>query len=289
VLRVVGRRALPRRARWSSRSAVVYRKPVVIERGLAGKIPFAAVGSGSPIVVSAGLSPATGVDSDRFVRGALAPLHQLAARRLLIVLNRRRELPADVSMSDLAAEYAEAIRAVCDPPVDVLGISTGGSIAQQLAAEHPDTVRRLVLLSTACRLGPAGRDLSRRIAALLRAGRTRSALGVVCASLAPPGLRTLARGVGWAAAGRLIADPVAAADLAATLEAEDGFDLARCEPIEATTLLIAGGRDRFYSPDLFTATAALIPNSQLRLFPRRGHITVATDRRARATAVGFLG
>ena len=37
--------------------------------------------------------------------------------------------------------------------VDVVGTSTGGSIAQQLAADHPETVRRLALLSTACRLG----------------------------------------------------------------------------------------------------------------------------------------
>lgn len=259
-----------------------------LERGLASGIPYAAIGSGSPIVVAAGLWPSTGVDSDGLVRGAFAPLRPLSGRRL-IVLNRRAGLPANLTMSDLATEYAEAIRALCDSPVDVMGASTGGSIVQQLAADHPATVRRLVLLSTACRLGTFGRDVSSRVAALLRSGRTRSALGLVGMSLAPRGFRTLARATTWAAAGRLIADSVGAADLAATLEAEEHFDLARClQPIQATTLIIAGERDRFYSPELFAETAALIPRSQLHLVPSRGHITVATSRRAQATIAGFL-
>jgi len=46
--------------------------------------------------------------------------------------------------------------------VDVVGMSTGGSIAQQLAADHPATVRRLGLISTAGRCASAedGFDLA---------------------------------------------------------------------------------------------------------------------------------
>jgi pimeloyl-ACP methyl ester carboxylesterase len=240
-------------------------------------------------VVSAGGWTATGVDSDRFVRGVLAPLRQLEARRRLIVLNRRPNLPDGMSMGDLAAEYADAIRAQYDEPVDVAGTSTGGSIVQQLAADHPDTVRRLVLISTAYRLSPMGREVQSQVAVLLRAGRTRSAISQVGASLAPTSMRTVARALGWIVAGRVLTDSPAAADFAATLEAEDGFDLSQCKrPIEAKTLIIGGGHDRFYSPDMFTATSTLIPNSHLQLFPRRGHITVASDRRAQATIAGFL-
>jgi pimeloyl-ACP methyl ester carboxylesterase len=262
---------------------------VEIERGKLGAIPYAAVGAGRPVVVSAGLWPTTGVDGDRFVRGVLAPVRGLAAQRRLFVVNRRAGLPASLTMSDLAAEYADSIRGHLDGPVDLVGTSTGGSIAQQLAADHPGLIRRLVLLSTACRLGAYGRELQSLVAAELRAGRVRRALGVGAADLAPPGLRTLARGVGWAAARRVVTSAEGAADLAATLEAEDGFDLARCErPIQAKTLIIGGGRDRYYSADLFEETAALIPGSLLRLFPRRGHIAVTTDRRAQAMLAGFL-
>jgi len=262
---------------------------VETERGKIGSIPYAAIGSGRPVVVSAGLWPTTGVAGDGFVRGVLAPVRALAGQRRLIAVNRRADLPANLTMSDLAAEYAGAIRADLDGPVDLLGTSTGGSIAQQLAADHPDVVRRLVLLSTACRLGPYGRHLQARVAADLRAGRVRRAVGAGAADLAPPGLRALARGLGWAAARRVVPSGSAAADLAVTLEAEDGFDLAACErPIQAKALIIGGGRDRFYGAGLFEETAGLIPGSLLRLFPRRGHISVTSDRKAQAMLAGFL-
>lgn len=259
-----------------------------IERGLAGAIPYAALGSGDSVMVLAGLWPRTGVESDRLVHGALAPLHRLRTTRRLIVFNRRRSLPVGMSMSDLAAECADAIRTEFGTPVDVVGTSTGGSIAQQLAAEHPEAVRRLVLLSTACRLGPVGRDLQSQIAARLRAGRIRSAVSLAGANLAPWGLRSVARGLAWVTAPHVLPDPTTVSDLAVTLEAEDGFDLAECPQIQAKTLIVAGGRDRFYGSDLLRATAAVIPDSHLHLFPRRGHISVANDPRAQATIAGFV-
>jgi pimeloyl-ACP methyl ester carboxylesterase len=262
---------------------------VSIERGVIGALPYAAVGSGPALVLCSGLWPVTGVAGDRFVHGVLAPVRSLIRRRRLVVLNRRADLPRGLTMSDLAAEYATAITDHLDAPVDVVGTSTGGSIAQQLAAEHPAAVSRLVLLSTACRLGPLARELQAKMAAELRAGQVRGAASSAAAGLAPPGLRALAGGLGWVAARRVIPTALAAADLAATMEAEDGFDLAACDrAIEAMTLIVGGGRDRFYNADLFRETAALIPRSQLQVIRRRGHVSVTTDRRTQAMIAGFL-
>ena len=252
-------------------------------------VPYAAIGSGPPVVICAGLWPTTGVDSGTLVRGALSPVRPMSRQRRLIVLNRRPGMPVAATMREIAAEYADAIQGHFGAPVDVLGTSTGGSIAQQLAADHPHAIRRLVLLSTACRLGPVGRDLQAQVATELESGRIRSAAALAAANLAPRGLRPVAGGLGWAAAGRMFTDARVVSDLVATLRAEDGFDLATCpQPIQAPTLIVAGGRDRFYSAHLVTETAALIPNSTLRSFPRRGHMSVANDRRARATIAGFL-
>ena len=80
----------------------------------------------------------------------------------------------------------------------------------------------------------------------------------------------------WLAGPRLLAGGDDLADMATTIEAEDAFDLASCRsPIRRPTLILAGGEDRFYSPELFAETARLIPGSRLRVFEGRGHVTVA--------------
>jgi pimeloyl-ACP methyl ester carboxylesterase len=259
------------------------------ERGMMGRLPYAAVGSGPPLVVLAGLSPTTGVEGDGMLRGSLGPFVALAPKRRLVLFNRRPGLPRGMTMAGLAGEHADAIRDGLAAPVDVVGISTGGSIAQQLAADHPEAVRRLCLMSTACRLGPTGRSLQRRVAVRIRGGARRQALAVMAAGLVPPRRGQIAAGcAGWLLGPRLINDPRDLDDMATTIEAEDAFDLAACPPIRSPALVLAGRDDRFYSPGLFEETARLIPDAHLRLFPGRGHITVMSDRGCRAALAGFL-
>ncbi len=253
----------------------------MLERGTLGTLPYAALGTGPPLVVLAGLSPTAGAQSDGMVKASLGPLAAVARSRRVIVLNRRTGLPRGMTMAELAAEHAAAL----PEPVDVVGISTGGSIAQQLAADRPQAVRRLVLISTACRLGAEGRELQRRVAARIRAGARGEALAVMAAGLVPRG-KAAAGLAGRLLGPRLIGDDLA--DLATTIEAEDGFDLAACRPIRAPTLILAGAEDRFYSRALFEETARLIADSTLRRFAGRGHITVMSDPGARAELSGFL-
>jgi pimeloyl-ACP methyl ester carboxylesterase len=191
-------------------------------------------------------------------------------------------------MAELAAEHAEAIRALETGPVDVVGVSTGGSIAQQLAVDHPQTVRRLVLLSTGCRLLPETRRMQARVAADVRQGRPERAIVSGAADVLLPQLEPPAR---------LLAPLVAPlvrglgdlSDLAATIEAEDAFDLGRAAgTIRAPTLIVCGARDRFYPRSLLEQTQRLIPGSRLHLVPRRGHLTAVGSARAIAIVRGFL-
>ena len=250
---------------------------MTMERGVVGRLPFLATGSGPPMLFVGGLSLEAGVDAagTEWMTGSL--LAPFATQRRVLFVNRRPGLPRGITVAELAAEHADAIRALGAGPVDVAGISTGGSIAQQLAADHPDVVARLVLLCTACRLGPEGRVLQRRVAARVRGGAHRQALAVMVAGLVPPGRGQVAAGaVGWLAGPRLLAGDDDLADMATTIEAEDAFDLAACaRPIQAPTLILAGAQDRFYSRELFEETARLIPGSRLRVFEGRGHVTVA--------------
>jgi len=109
------------------------------------------------------------------------------------------------------------------------------------------------------------------------------------AGLVPPRRGQLAAAaLAWLAGPRLLAGGDDLSDMATTIEAEDEFDLARCRPIEAPTLILAGHDDRFYSPELFAETARLIPGSRLRIFDGRGHITVTMHREWRQEIERFL-
>ena len=243
---------------------------------MAGRLPSLAQGTGAPLLFLGGLTVKAGVDAAGTEWMTRALLQPFATCRRVVFVNRRQGLPRGMSMADLAEEHADAIRSLGAGPVDVAGISTGGSIAQQLAADHPDVVDRLVILCAACRLGPEGRTMQRRVAARIRRGAHAQALAVMMTAVVPPWRGQLAA----AAVARLAAPlvPYSAddlADMATTIEAEDAFDLAACRsPIRAPTLILAGGEDRWYSPELFAETARLIPDSRLRVFEGRGHVTV---------------
>jgi pimeloyl-ACP methyl ester carboxylesterase len=247
-----------------------------MERGMVGRLPFIAMGAGSPMLYIGGLALQAGVEAAGTEWMNAALLEPFVTRRRVLFVNRRRGLARGMSMAELAAEHADAIRSLEVGPVDVAGLSTGGSIAQQLAADHPDVVGRLLLLCTACRLGPEGKAMQRRVAARIRRGAHRQALAVVMAALVPPKRgQVVAGALGWLAGPRLLAGGDDLADLATTIEAEDTFDLATCRnPIRSPTLILGGSEDRFYSPELFAETARLIPDSRMRVFEGRGHLTV---------------
>lgn len=56
-------------------------------------------------------------------------------------------------MPGLARQAAGLLDALGQPSTDVLGVSFGGAVAQELASANPHRVRRLVLASTMCGLG----------------------------------------------------------------------------------------------------------------------------------------
>lgn len=260
-----------------------------IERGVAGLIPYAAIGEGPPLTVLAGLLPMTGVDGDRLVRMTLEPFARLADRHQVVLFNRRSNLPRAISFAEIATEHADAIRSTFGGRADVIGVSTGGSIAQQLAADHPDTVQRLVLASTGCRLEGYTKALQRRIAARIRAGAPRRALAVGLAEVVPPWRGRILMALVALACGPYLLDHTGDLDdMATTIEAEDTFDLAACPTIRARTLILAGTQDRFYSRELLQETAALIPGSELTLLTGRGHVTALSDKRFTDAVERFL-
>ena len=56
-------------------------------------------------------------------------------------------------MHGLARQAAHLLDALGHPDADVLGVSFGGAVAQELTLANPHRVRRLVLASTTCGIG----------------------------------------------------------------------------------------------------------------------------------------
>jgi pimeloyl-ACP methyl ester carboxylesterase len=258
------------------------------EGALYGGLPYLAVGQGPPLVVFSGLSAEHANPTGLARRFELQALKPKARHFTVYAVNRKPRLPAGSTIQDLAGHYAEAIAHEFPDPVCVEGISTGGSIAQQFAIDHPHLVRRLVLAATACRLSPHGRQVQRRFAELTKDGRPRrayAALGPTLAATAIGG-RAFAALMWLFRASQRADDP---SDMLVTVAAEDTFDASpQLHRITAPTLLVAGGRDRFYSPKLFRETAECIPNARLRLYQDKGHAGVMTHKPAIREIVAFL-
>jgi pimeloyl-ACP methyl ester carboxylesterase len=184
---------------------------------------------------------------------------------------RRPGLPPGYTLADMAGDYAAMIREEFGGPVDVIGVSTGGSIVQHFAADHPDLVRRLVIHSSAYTLSPSARAAQMEVARLASQRRWREAWALVLGALLPPG--PLAHPLAWLASLLLsLSPPKDPSDLVITVEAEDRFDFKdHLAQITAPTLVVAGDRDPFYTEALFRETAAGIPNARLILYPGMGH------------------
>ena len=237
------------------------------------------LGSGPPLLFLPGLTPDHTTPRGWARRFALHQMRPYADRRQVWWVGRRRGLAPGATMADIAGDYAVVLREWGEEPIDVVGVSTGGSVALQLAADHPELVNRLVLVASACRLGPGGRSGQHRVlTALERGDRRRAGAELMALTAGGPGMARVFGAGGWLLPGLLVGhrDP----DLLATLRAEDAFDLtARLGSIETPTLVVGGERDAFYGADLFRETAHGLPRGQVLLYPGIGHGGTVSHRR----------
>jgi pimeloyl-ACP methyl ester carboxylesterase len=261
--------ARPRRGRTPGRL-------VVHEGLLPGGLPYLAVGQGPPLVVFSAFTAEHANPSGAARRFYLQPLRPLTRHFTVYLVNRKPRLPAGATIEDLAGHYAHALEQAFTGPVAIVGVSTGGSIAQQFAIDHPQLVDRLVLVATACRLAPAGRQAQRDLARFILAGQPRRAWAATGPALATTAVGgRLYAAMLWLSGPRIT--PNDPSDMLTVIEAEDRFDAApQLHRITAPTLVVAGERDRYYSPALFRETAERIRGARPRLYPGKGHAAVAT-------------
>jgi pimeloyl-ACP methyl ester carboxylesterase len=213
-------------------------------------------------------------DWDPRITNGLAALREVIILDYPGVAGSGGQTPTTVpAMTNDLASFCNAINLKI---FDVLGFSLGGMIAQQLALDHPDMVRRIILLGT----GPRGgegmtftdlsiEDLDDPVALILHAFFTPSQISQAAghAYLERIQLRKANRDAG-------VARQAAISQLEAIREfgvipSENRF--AMLGKIQHPALVVHGNKDVVVMPINAFLLAQHLPNAQLMMYPEASH------------------
>ncbi len=173
-------------------------------------------------------------------------------------------------MPELARVVVAALDELGHERVDVLGFSFGGALAQQLAHNAPERVRRLALVATGCGLGstPGSPTAISAVSNPLRY-YSRDWFDLTNRFLGEPeseDVDALAR----------LAGPPSLLGYSYQLWALASWSsLPWLHLVEAPTLVVAGALDRLIPPSNAFQLAGLLPTSRLHVLPDAGHLLMS--------------
>jgi 3-oxoadipate enol-lactonase len=192
------------------------------------------------------------------------------------------------SIHGVAAKLASLLEGLQTGPVHVVGLSMGGTIAQQFALDYPHLLRSLVLVSTFAALRPDSIGgwiyFLQRFIIVNTLGLSAQA-NVVAQRVFPDPIHSQLRGM-------LVktitsADPRAYRKAMASL----GFfnSVKRLGEIKVPTLVMTGARDSTVTPTRQQLLLDLIPSARQVLIPEAGHaVPVDQAERFNEELLAFL-
>lgn len=245
-------------------------------------VPYAKISDNGPeLVVFTGSELEHQPPTSTARQGFSIGLKRLTRQYSVYLTSRKQNLPKGCTARDMSNDFAEMIRTDIGKPVHIMGMSSGGSSAMHLAADHPDLVNKLVLAMTGYRLNPNGKrvaELWRDLALKEDWQALYQRMGVDVAEGSTPEwlTRLMMRLFGKA----LLGAPKSGSDFAIVLDSDINLDVKdKLSNIRQLTLVIGGEKDPFYGADNIRDTARLIPNATLRLLKNGGHAVVKTQTR----------
>ena len=256
-----------------------------------GEFPYVRIGNGPEnLVILPGITlenePPSRLDAWMYRFG----FSRFADGRTIYVVNRRRGMPPHYTTRDMAADYARVMEGELGPS-RVMGFSTGGSIAQYVALDHPELVGKLVLVVSASCLSDEGVETCERWRKLAQGRRWRELRADMASVNVTSEANKRLAGAFMAVFGRFVlGTPSDPSDFLTTLEADLGHDTTgRLPEISAPTLIIGGSEDTFFSERLLRETAGKIPGAELRVYEGIGHgVPKERKRQYEDDALAFL-
>ncbi|OGA79366.1 MAG: hypothetical protein A3G81_31495 [Betaproteobacteria bacterium RIFCSPLOWO2_12_FULL_65_14] len=237
-----------------------------IERVNNVDIAYRRAGNGAPVLL---LHP-IGLDSSWWRPFS----EQLAPRFCVVAMDFRGHggsapIRGDLELADLADDAAGLLRALGLVPAQVVGLSMGGMVAQYLAIRHPDVVRSLVLLATACTLPDEARKQMVERGEIARQDGMRAVLDATLERWFTPA--ALTSELAKRCERRFLENDVES--WAASWRAISRLDtLPLLKRIEAPTLVVTGDRDLSTPPAAARVIADNIPAAALTIIKGAPHM-----------------
>jgi len=248
---------------------------IMAEKGAFGNgVPYVRFGKGRRTLLIFSGGPGNLLPSVLTLR-LFNQFKHLSKECMIYMMSRKAGLPEGYTTRDMAEDYAAVIRDEFNGgPVDAMGVSYGGLIAQHLAADHPEQIRRSVIAMAAYRLCDEGKKVDMRFAELLSEGKKRAAFSSLSPVIDGGGIR---KGFAKFFIGLLgplmLSKPATPTDLLVEAKAEIMHDSKnRLAEIKVPTLVIGGDSDYYFPVELYRETAAGIPNARLVLYKGKGHM-----------------
>ena len=226
-------------------------------------------GRGEPLVLVHGLG-----DDHRAWRRSLPDL-LLSHRVILYDLRGHGQTTlgeADGSLRQLGDDLVALLDVIGVDSGDVAGFSLGGTIAMRVAIDHPERVRRLVLVATSSRVGRSAADWYRQRVELVarRDAELRHTLDRDTADVYAQSPNELDEGL--LIRRQSTADPRGYGNACAAMAALNAAPLdSELPKIQAPTLIVASEKDQHCPPKAAEIIARGITGSRLEIVPAAGH------------------
>ena len=237
-------------------------------------LPYTKIGDKPSIYVELeGLTyknePASGIPLKQSIKS-----HKILAKEFTIyIVGRKPNLPEDYTFDNIAEDYGNMIRNEFKKPVIVAGLSTGGQIAQYLAANHPDTIEKLIIISAAYKLSNEGKKIEGKSAEYFKQGKYGKSLANMISLIYSSGFKSVLMKIFVRLIGKLFIGKIEYPnDCLVEFKGDIEMDFKdRLKEIKAPTLLLSGEDDIDYAAVDVKLMGDIIPNAEVILYKDYGH------------------